>query len=131
ARLVSRGSRGPTGLGESEQRSHPLPAANTHRDDPVLGPTPPHLGEQVGSDACAGSTERVPDGDGAAVDVEFVVGYPEFALAVVRLAGERLVDLDKVDVGEGHARLGEQLTDGGHRTNAHDVGWYPDHGCLH
>src|SRR5690606_19760343 len=84
--------------GQPEERRHPLPAAHAHRDDAVLGLAPVHLGEEVGGDARAGGAERVADGDGATVDVELLVGDAQLALAVVRLAGERLVDLDQVHV---------------------------------
>ena len=54
--------------------------------------------------AGAGHAERVADGDRAAVDVEPVEVDAEVLVGRHDLGGERLVDLDQVDVADGHAR---------------------------
>ncbi len=58
--------------------------------------------------------------DGAAVDVELLVGDAELALAVDRLAREGLVDLEEVDVVDREAGLREQLLHRRERADAHD-----------
>src|SRR5260370_11422981 len=59
--------------------------------------------EQGGGDPGAGHAERVAQGDGAAVHVEPVDVDAELAVGGDDLRRERLVDLDQVDVGDGHA----------------------------
>ena len=78
--------------------------------------------DQGGHDAGAGHAERVADGDGAAVDVELVPRDAEVLGRRDDLGGERLVDLDEVDVVDGHAGAGEGLAAGLDRAEAHDLG---------
>jgi len=58
----------------------------------------------------------------SAVDVEFPVRNPQFALAVETLGGEGLVQLDEVDVPDGHIHLGEDLPSRWNRTDTHHAG---------
>ena len=69
--------------------------------------------------ARAGHAEGVTDGDGAAVDIEAIVGDAQGIAAVQHLAGEGLVDLPQADVRGGQAEALEQLGNGVHRADAH------------
>ena len=78
--------------------------------------------DQRGGDARAGHAERVADRDRAAVHVEPVQRRCR-ARAVRRdhLGGERLVDLDQVDVADGQPGAGQGRRDGLDRAEAHDL----------
>ncbi len=60
-------------------------------------------------------------GDGAAVEVYFLLGDAELAHAGERLRGERLVELDHIDILNLEARAGECLLGRGDRADAHDL----------
>ncbi len=66
---------------------------------------------QGADDSCAGGAERVTDGDGAALGVdELAVGETLVQPGVdagERLDGERLVELDRADVGPADARASQ------------------------
>ena len=66
--------------------------------------------------------ERVADRDRAAVDVHALLVDPEVAHHGERLRGERLVQLDEVDVLDRDAGAVEQLADGRDRADAHHGG---------
>ena len=78
--------------------------------------------DQRGHDAGAGHAERVTEGDGAAVDVELVHRDAEVLGRRDDLGGERLVDLDQVDVVDRHAGPRQRLAAGLDRAEAHDLG---------
>src|SRR5690606_29500992 len=111
-----------------EQTGGAHAAADAHAHDAVALAAPAELVQQRGGELRARAPERVPEGDGAAVDVELVCRDAELALAVHGLSREGLVDLEQVDVVDLQARLREQLADGGHRPDAHDVGVDPGDG---
>ena len=77
--------------------------------------------EQRAGDAGAGHAERVADRDRAAVHVELVDVDAQVAVAGDDLRGERLVDLDQVDVVDGHPGPGQRLLGGLDRAVAHDL----------
>ena len=85
-----------------------------------LAASAPELVEGRGRELGAGASEWMAEGDGAAVDVELVVGDAELLLDVDRLAAEGLVDLEDVDVVDREVVLGEQLLDRRERADAHD-----------
>jgi len=62
-----------------------------------------HFVDQRRGDPCSGRSDRVAKGDGAAVDVGARQVDPEIALAGQDLGGERLVELDQIDVLESQA----------------------------
>src|SRR5262245_53853884 len=71
----------------------------------LLGVAPLHLEQQRVEHARAGCADRMPNGDGAAIDVD-LVGVPTEALVDgAGLGGERLVGFDEVEVLDGPARL--------------------------
>ena len=61
--------------------------------------------DEGGEDPGTGSAQRMPEGDGATVDVDPVGVELELTYAGQRLGGERLVELDEVEVGGGRGRL--------------------------
>ena len=75
----------------------------------------------------AAGAQRVAQGDRAAVrvDVLGVVGQAELPEHGQGLRGERLVQLDHVQVGDGQPVAGQQLLRGRHRADAHDSGAAP------
>ena len=83
--------------------------------------------EQRGRDPGAGHAERVPEGDRAAVDVELVDVDAELAVGRDHLRGERLVDLDEVDVVDRHAGARQRLRERLDRPEAHDLRGQPGH----
>src|SRR3954470_8868115 len=100
----------PSGSAEAfEDRRHTLAATDAHRLETerlVLELQPV---DQRAGDARAGHAERVADGDRAAVHVEPLDVDAELLVRRDHLSGERLVDLDQVDVADGHVRAGERL----------------------
>src|ERR671910_680079 len=80
-----------------------LASALAHR---LQAPAPAgalELIEQRGHEPGAGGAQRVPEGDGAAVDVDLGRVGAGLAPPGDHDRGERLVDLDEVDVVEAHA----------------------------
>ena len=71
--------------------------------------------------AGAGAPERVADRDRAAVDVEPLVVDAERPRRREHLRGERLVELDQVDVVDGQARAGQGHARRVDRSEAHDL----------
>src|SRR6478736_6795252 len=72
-------------------------AAEAEGGKPVAPLASGQLVEEPGHDPGAAGTDRVAEGDGAAVDVDLVPVEAELATVGQRLRGERLVDLDQVE----------------------------------
>src|SRR5207248_10319616 len=83
---------------EEPRRPHSAPDAHGGHDE--LHAAPPPFDQRMPDQACAGHPVRVPDGDGAAVDVEAVVGDAEAIAAVDDLHREGHVQLPQPDVVE-------------------------------
>src|SRR5688572_21003152 len=83
-----------------DDRRDALPDPHAQRGDPVTGPAASQLPDQGGQDAGPGAAERVAEGDRPAVHVQSLLLDPELADAGQYLGGERLVDLDQVDLVE-------------------------------
>ena len=102
-------------LGPSYPLDHgrqPLADADAEGGDSVPRLAPPELPRERGHEPGAGAAQRVAERDGAAVDVEAVLVDAELARAGEDLSGERLVDLDQVDLIEGEAGGVEGAADG-------------------
>ena len=78
--------------------------------------------QQRHDDARSAAPDRVAEGDRPAVDVQPLGIQAELAIDGEHLGGEGLVQLDEVDVLQGHARLLGELAHGRHRTDPHDRG---------
>src|SRR5579859_3926623 len=76
--------------------SDALADADAHRGQAVPRAAPPHLVQERCDQARAGCTQRMPDGDRAAVDVGLLRIEPQLPHAGDRLRGERLIELDQV-----------------------------------
>src|ERR1700742_2298348 len=68
----------------------------------------------------------MPDGDSAAIDVEFVFVEPEFAAAGDHLRAECLIDLDTVDLIERHVCTFQERAYRRRRADAHNLRRTPD-----
>ena len=98
--------------------------SNAHGDESkaLLGSF--KLGHQIADHTAAGHTERMSKGDGAALRVELFHGDAELLDAVGGLRGERLVNLENVDVVHGEAAVLEGSRDGECGSNTHDLRWH-------
>src|SRR5690606_23142980 len=101
---------------------HAHAAADAQGDQRVAAVAALQLVDHGAGDHGAGGAQRVAHGDGAAVDVQLLVRDVQVLLELQDHGGERLVDLDQVDVVEGRARRGETLLGGRRRAGQHDGG---------
>ena len=107
---------------QANRLSHALAAADAHGLHAEGLVRLLEVVDQGGHDAGAGHAERVTEGDGAAVDVHLRVEVDaQVTGRADDLAGERLVDLDEVDVVDGHACPLERLTACLDRSETHDL----------
>src|SRR6185295_10155712 len=102
-----------------DDRRDALPDSHAQRCDPVAAPPASQLPDQRRQDPGSGAAERVAEGDRAAVDVQPLLVDPELADAGEDLGGERLVDLDQVDLVEAQAGGVERPSNRGHRPHSH------------
>src|SRR5439155_23456541 len=110
---------------------HPGPAlsaADAHRDEAVALLAAEHLVGQRAGQPRAGHTERMPDRDRAAVDVEPLGIDAEPVAAVDHLDGERLVQLPEIDVLDLETVPPEELRHREDRADPHLVGLAARHG---
>src|SRR5262245_10404122 len=119
----------PRGLIAVEGRSIPLDAhgdghaaADAERGKTLLGIALLHLVQQRDEHACAGSTDRMADGDGAAIDVD-LAGVPgEVLVHCQGLCGESLIGLDQVEIADVPASFLQGFARSGDRPRPHDLG---------
>src|SRR6185437_2051586 len=95
-------------------------AANTKRDERTPGVATLEFVDHGAQNHCAGGSQRVTHGDGAAVDVELLVGNVEVLLELQHHGGEGLVQLEQVDVVDGQTGAVEHLLGRGGRAGQHD-----------
>src|ERR1700730_5874276 len=76
---------------------------------------------RLAGDARAAGPQGMAEGDGAAVEIGFLLVDAEFAHAGDRLRGESFVDLDDVDVLDGESGALQRLLRRRHPANAHDL----------
>src|SRR5579862_7521932 len=98
-----------------------LPAADALGRERQALALPLEKSRGLAGDARAGGTQRMADGDGAAVQVHLRRIDLEVAQAGDRLRGEGLVDLDEVDLVDRYAGALQRLAAGRHRTDPHDL----------
>src|SRR5262249_6897407 len=94
---------------EQQRRALAAAAAQRRRTEPAAAAA--QLVQERQRDPGAGGAERVADRDRAAVDVHDVGADTEFAHGRDADRGERLVDLDEVQVADVEAGLAERLLD--------------------
>src|SRR6476620_2301663 len=87
-------------------------AGLAHRLQPVAAAGLLEVVEQGRHEPGAGGAQRVAEGDRAAPRVELRVLDPELGLPGQRYGGEGLVDLERVDLVDGHSGAGERLHSG-------------------
>src|SRR4051812_2048778 len=105
-----------------EDGSHALATTDAHRLESERLVLELQTVDQRAGDARAGHAERVTDGDRAAVHVEPVDVDAELLVRRDDLRRERLIDLDEVEVIDGHVRAGECLLARLDRAETHDLG---------
>src|SRR5688500_250347 len=84
-----------------DQRGGPEAATAAHGHQSVASIRPLQLEDRLGDEDATGASERVRECKGAAVDVDLLPGRLDLALPGKHVRGERLVDLDHVDVVDG------------------------------
>src|SRR5262245_54135507 len=94
-----------------DQYRDPLAAADARRGDPPALLAAPELDQERQDEPGAGGAQRVPEADRPAVHVHPVAIQPQVLLDREILAGERLVDLEEIDVGEREPGALEHLAD--------------------
>jgi len=78
--------------------------------------------EQGAQDHAAGGAQWMPHGDGAAVDVHFLVRDVQLTLEPHDYGGKCLIHLEKIDLIRRHAGLVQRLARGRGRAGEHDGG---------
>ncbi len=107
---------------------HALPLADAHGCQSELGALVAHAVQQGGCDPRAAGSQRVPDRDGSAAKVDlFFADAQEFEHGE-HLDGERLVNLDAIDLIEGKARSLQCFSNCRNRSDAHFFGVHAGHG---
>src|SRR6266478_1480651 len=72
-----------------QQQCPALPAADTERRQAPLHSSTFHFAKKRDSNSRAGGADRMPEGDGAAVDVQAArIDVPQFAIPAQALSGE-------------------------------------------
>src|SRR5262245_12761173 len=99
------------GLLSLEKHGHPHTSRNAERRDTPLRPPPAQLMEQGRGDARAGGADGMSERDRAAVDVDAAEIEREVPGTGDDLGGERLVQLDQIDVRQPELRLVEKRAD--------------------
>ena len=94
-----------SGLRDTDDQGVALAAAAAQRSRTDAAAATLQLEREVQDDAGAGHADRVAERDGAAVDVDLVVGEAELAGRGDADGGEGLVELDQVEVGGRDALL--------------------------
>src|SRR5215207_1172213 len=105
-----------------EDDGQPLAAGDAERCQAEREPAFAELVGQREEHPSAAHADGVPDRDPAALRVQPVALELQLPLAGDHLRGEGLVDLDRIDVGEGQARLLQHLLRCRHGADAHDPG---------
>src|SRR4051794_10714695 len=92
-----------------ERDGEALATRDAERREPERGIAFTHLVGEGEEDAGAAHPDRMPERDAPALDVQLVAVELQLALAGDDLRGERLVDLDQIEVGKRQARSLEEL----------------------
>src|SRR5688500_10650953 len=101
-----------SGLGHADDEGVALAPATAQRGRADPAAATAQLEAQVQRETGARHADRVPERDGAAVDVDLVQVQPELLGRGQPDRGERLVDLDEVEVGGTDALALARLRDG-------------------
>src|SRR5262245_8895760 len=100
--------------------SDPLAHANTHGRQATRAVAPLHLMNQTRHDARAAASERMPQRDRPAINVDFARIHVQLLDARERLRREGLVQLDQVDVVNRQTGAFERFGRRRNRSNAHE-----------
>src|SRR5262249_54027127 len=102
---------------EQSCRSHPAP--DTHGDHDVLYTPPLALNQAVSDHARAAHSVWMPDRDGAAINIETLIGDAELVAAIDYLAGECFVQFPQADIVHLQPVALEQFRNRVHRSDTH------------
>src|SRR4051794_5763872 len=111
---MTRGHSRPAGsrLRDADDQRIALPTATAQRSGPYPATPTLQLERQVQHDPCPRHPDRVSEGDRAAVDVDPVLSHAELAGAGDPDRGERLIDLDQLELRGGDSLLLARDSDG-------------------
>ena len=101
--------------------SHACSNAHGDNSEALLGAF--KFGHQIADHAAASHAKGMSKCDGTALRIELFHGDTESFYAVASLRGERLVNLENVDVVHGEATVFEGSWDGICGSNTHDLRW--------
>src|SRR5580704_1897275 len=96
-------------------------AADTERGETLLRVALLHLVEQRYQYARTGGADRMPNGDGAAIDVDLLGVPAQVFIDRAGLRSERLVGLDEIEVADVPTGLLQRRARGWDRAGAHDL----------
>src|SRR5262245_47011212 len=102
-----------------EERRDALPATDAHSDEGITPEPACELVDGLDDEEAPGRADRMSQRDAAAVGIRLLRRELEIARDGDRLSGERLVQLNEIDVVDPHARALEQAAHGGNGTYAH------------
>ena len=102
-----------------EECSLPLADADAHRREAITPPATAKLVQQRGDEPGAAHAQRVPDRDCAAVDVHPLLVEPELPHDGEALRRERFVQLDQIELIDGHPGAVEELAHRRDRSDPH------------
>src|ERR1700716_4057778 len=105
-----------------EQAGGALPAADAHRDDHQFGAAALAFDERVSGKTGTADPVGMTHGNGAAVDVQPLIGNAQLISAVEDLAGEGLVQFPQIDVADLVAGTLQEARYRINGTDAHLVG---------
>src|SRR6476646_4859087 len=111
-----------------DDHGDPLSSADAGGGDAVAEVAPPQFFQERERAPRAGRGERMPEGDGAAVDVQLLPVEAELADDAEDLSRERLVDLPEIDVLDPEIGARERGARRGSGAEAHQLRIAPDDG---
>src|ERR1700729_64137 len=111
----------------TKERSDALAAADASRGDSVAPAAPAQLVQRGNREPRSGGSERVPEGDRAAVRVKFLSSGVHLAQTGQHLRGKRLVDLEYGEIAHRDAAFFKCFGNRKGRADAHDRRIPSDH----
>ena len=105
-----------------DRQRHTHATANAQRSQAFLGIATLHFVQQGDQDAAARSTNRVTDGNGSPIDIDFAWINAQLLVHGTSLGGERFVQLEQINVSRTPTRTLQGLARSWHRTHAHRGG---------
>src|SRR5579863_7627557 len=111
---------------EQCRRAHT--AAHAHGYNRVLNSPATPFNQRVRGQTIAGHAVRMSDGDGAAIDIEAIIGNAELVAAIDHLHSEGFVQLPEPDIVHVEIEAFQEFGNGENRANSHLVRLCANHG---